>query len=86
MPRLPLAIRALNRAGTALNAVGLELPRIQEADLLKEASKQTGLSDFGDNPRGKHGTHRYTLDLFGLSPDELNERMASYADRFDLRS
>lgn len=39
-----------------------------------------------DNPRGKHGTHRYTLDMFGLSPDEVNERMASYADRFDLRS
>ena len=49
MPRLPFAIRALNRAGAALNAVGLELPRIQEADLLKEASKQTGLSDFGDD-------------------------------------
>ena len=39
-----------------------------------------------DNPRGKHGTHRYTLDMFGLSPGEVNERMASYADRFDLRS
>jgi hypothetical protein len=39
-----------------------------------------------ENPRGKHGTHRYTLEMFHLSPDEVNERMASYAERFDLRS
>ena len=49
MPRLPFAVRTLNRAGAALNAVGLELPRLREADLLEEASKQTGLSDFGDD-------------------------------------
>jgi hypothetical protein len=49
MPRLPFAIRTLNRTGAALNAVGLELPRLREADLLEEASKQTGLSDFGDD-------------------------------------
>jgi hypothetical protein len=48
MPRLPLPIRALNRVGAALTAVGLELPHLREADLLEEASKQTGLSDFGD--------------------------------------
>ena len=49
MPRLPFAVRTLNRTGAALNAVGLELPRLREADLLEEASKQTGLSDFGDD-------------------------------------
>jgi len=39
-----------------------------------------------NNPRDKHGTHRYTLDMFDLSLHEVNERMASYAERFDLRS
>lgn len=39
-----------------------------------------------ENPRGKHGTHRYTLEMFHLSPDEVNERLASYRERFDLRS
>jgi hypothetical protein len=38
------------------------------------------------NPRDKHGTHRYTLDMFDLSLHDVNERMASYAERFDLGS
>ena len=39
-----------------------------------------------NNPRNRHGTHRYTLEMFDLSTDKVNERMGSYADRFDLRS
>ena len=39
-----------------------------------------------NNPRDKHGAHRYTLDMFDLSLHDVNERMASYAERFDLRS
>ena len=39
-----------------------------------------------NNPRDKHGAHRYTLEMFDLSPDQVKERTASYADRFDLQS
>ena len=38
-----------------------------------------------DNPRDKHGTHRYSLDDFGLDRDEVDAAFASYRDHFDLR-
>ena len=47
-PSKPLAIRALNAAGGALRALGLPLVRLDEASLLAEASRKTGLDDFGD--------------------------------------
>jgi sulfotransferase family protein len=47
-PPKPLAIRALNAAGGALRALGLPLVRLDEASLLAEASRKTGLDDFGD--------------------------------------
>jgi hypothetical protein len=47
-PPKPLAIRALNAAGGALRAIGLPLVRLDEASLLTEASRKTGLDDFGD--------------------------------------
>ena len=49
MSSLPLSIRMLNHAGAGLRALGFELPRMNEADLLEEASKKTGLGDFGDS-------------------------------------
>src|SRR5690606_17815938 len=33
-----------------------------------------------DNPRRKHGTHRYTLEDFGLSRDVVNERFTAYRE------
>jgi hypothetical protein len=47
-PSKPIAIRALNAAGGALRALGLPLVRLDEASLLAEASRKTGLADFGD--------------------------------------
>ncbi|MEY2977150.1 MAG: hypothetical protein RLZZ435_1289 [Cyanobacteriota bacterium] len=35
-----------------------------------------------DNPQHKHGVHRYTLDQFGLSPDQIKATFADYYDRF----
>ncbi|MDH4168958.1 MAG: sulfotransferase [Acidimicrobiia bacterium] len=35
-------------------------------------------------PRGKHGTHRYSLDDLGLDHATERERFAFYTDRFDL--
>jgi hypothetical protein len=37
-----------------------------------------------DNPQGKHGRHRYTLEQFGLDADEERARYAEYRSRFRL--
>ena len=39
-----------------------------------------------DNPQGKHGEHRYALDQWGLSSDEIRERFRGYIERFDIPS
>ena len=35
-----------------------------------------------ENPKGKHGAHRYTLDEYGLTEGEVRERFQRYSDRF----
>ena len=45
---LPLPIRLMNRAGSALRAVGVARPRLDEASLLDAARRRTGLGEFGD--------------------------------------
>ncbi len=35
-----------------------------------------------DNPRHRHGAHRYDLSQFGLTSEAVNEGLASYPDRF----
>ncbi|WP_231862655.1 sulfotransferase family protein [Sphingorhabdus sp. M41] len=35
-----------------------------------------------ENPKGKHGKHKYTLEEFGVSEDEVRERYKDYRDRF----
>ena len=47
-PPKPLVLRALNAAGGALRALGLPLVRLDEAGLVAEATRRTGLDDFGD--------------------------------------
>lgn len=47
-PRMPLPVRALNAAGGALRTLGVPLVRLDEQSLLREASRRTGLEDFGD--------------------------------------
>ena len=47
--RLPLAIRGLNAGLAALAKVGPRLPRLQPAELLQTARRQTGLSDYGSD-------------------------------------
>jgi hypothetical protein len=34
------------------------------------------------NPKGRHGTHRYALDDFALSPRQVDDRFTAYRDRF----
>lgn len=38
-----------------------------------------------DNPREKHGVHRYGLESFGLAPDEVDAAFADYRDRFAVK-
>jgi hypothetical protein len=35
-----------------------------------------------DNPRDKHGAHRYTLEEFGLDRDQVDSAFADYRERF----
>jgi hypothetical protein len=36
------------------------------------------------NPKDKHGTHRYTLEEFGLDAGALRKRFSAYSDRFAI--
>ena len=36
------------------------------------------------HPKGKHGSHDYSLEEYGLDPREVRERFASYIDRFQI--
>ena len=37
-----------------------------------------------ENPKGRHGSHEYDLESFGLTPEDVRTRFAPYIDRFDL--
>ncbi len=37
------------------------------------------------NPKGKHGTHEYTLGQFGLTREQVLSRFADYMERFEIR-
>ena len=38
------------------------------------------------HPRGEHGTYAYTLEEFGLAAGEVDERFATYVERFAVRA
>jgi hypothetical protein len=38
------------------------------------------------NPRGKHGAHRYAPENFGQTREAISERFAAYIERFELAS
>ncbi|MBV9619244.1 MAG: sulfotransferase [Verrucomicrobia bacterium] len=46
--RAPLVIRMLNKAGAALDAVGLRSKPLPAAQLIEKAKRHSGLSDFGE--------------------------------------
>lgn len=48
LPRKPLPVRAFNRAGAALAALGLRVPSLAPEGLLAAATRRTGLANFGD--------------------------------------
>ena len=38
-----------------------------------------------DNPKGKHGSHQYSPEEFGVDPSTVRAEFRSYIERFDLR-
>jgi hypothetical protein len=36
------------------------------------------------NPKGRHGAHEYSLDDWGLTKEQVRQRFASYAERFEI--
>ena len=38
-----------------------------------------------ENPQGKHGEHKYNLDEFGLTEQDIRDHFSDYMDRFGFR-
>ena len=57
------------------NFFGLELGS-KTADAMR--------AHIAENPQHRHGSHRYSLAEYGLSAEEVCERLAGYIERFDL--
>jgi len=50
-----------------------------------DANVKQRMEDFmKSNPRDKHGTHRYTLEMFHLTPEGVRQRFAQYMQRYEL--
>ena len=39
-----------------------------------------------ENPKEKHGIHRYSLEQFGLTPDSVTKHFAAYCREFGIVS
>ncbi|NRA03169.1 MAG: sulfotransferase [Myxococcales bacterium] len=53
---------------------------------LDESLEATLAAHTRDNPQGRHGTHEYGLEKYGLTPDAVRSRLADYIERFGLGS
>jgi hypothetical protein len=53
---------------------------------LTEAAETRMRRFLAENPKDKHGAHRYTLSSFGLEPDDLIPRFKSYCEHFGVPS
>lgn len=56
---------------------GLELTQKTTAELEAHTA---------NNPPRKHGTHQYSLERYGLTPERVRERLADYIGQFQLRT
>lgn len=57
------------------NHFGLNLTDTAQAQMVNELR---------NNPRNKHGKHRYTLEQFGLDPEKLRERFGPYMTKYGV--
>ena len=53
---------------------------------LSERAENAMASFRSDNPRGKHGEHRYTQGDWGLEAEDIRERFQPYIERFGIPS
>ena len=54
-------------------------------DIPMTAEARTAMRGFiEDNPKGKHGAHRYTPEEFGVDPEAVRSEFRPYIERFDL--
>jgi len=51
---------------------------------LQPAVEQRMTEWLQSHPKHEHGEHRYSLDEFGLSDEEIRERFSSYVDAYEL--
>jgi hypothetical protein len=52
-------------------------------DLPLGAATRRAMREYVDaNPRGKHGVHEYSLEQYGLTANQVTERLATYIERF----
>ncbi|MFK7896276.1 MAG: sulfotransferase [Myxococcota bacterium] len=63
-----------------------EVEKIYDAfDLPLEGAAVDRMKAFiADNPKDKHGIHRYSPSEFGVDPDRIRESFGAYMDRFGL--
>ncbi len=52
---------------------------------LTDKTRNTMTAWLGENPRNKHGKHRYRLEDFGLERNRVEGMFADYRGRFDIR-
>jgi Sulfotransferase family len=63
-----------------------EIEKIYAAfELPMSETAATAMKTFiADNPKGKHGIHRYAPDEFGVVPEAIRDAFRKYIDRFEL--
>ena len=53
-------------------------------ETLSETAETAMRAYLEHSPKGRYGTHRYSIEDFGLCPGEIRERFADYTKRFDI--
>jgi hypothetical protein len=70
---------------TVADPLGTTRRIYEHFDLELTPVAEQGVRDYlSANPRDKHGAHRYTLEEFGLDPDEVDAAFADYRERFGV--
>lgn len=72
---------------TVADPVGTTRRIYEHFDLELTPAVEQGVRDYlAANPRDKHGSHRYTLEEFGLDRDEVDATFAAYRERFGVEA
>jgi hypothetical protein len=63
-----------------------EVARVYEhfGDRLSAEAERAMRTHLAANPQGRHGSHQYFLEQFGLRAEQVRERFGAYCERFDI--